>query len=93
MAIILLTIHCPQLLTSASGSLQPPLRDMCITVNPCWVEAMIVGLFVPAETECIREAILTSTAFLSHLPGLPDLLLDHMNIASHPSQLPPVFWH
>lgn len=39
---------------SASESLQPPLQSTWITVNPCWVEAMIVGLFVPAETEHFR---------------------------------------
>lgn len=53
-AITFLTVRSLRLPMSASESLQPPLQNTRIAVNLCWVEAMIIGLFVPAETEHFR---------------------------------------
>lgn len=49
-AITLPTINSLGLPMSASENLQKPQRTICITVNPCWVEAVTVVLFVLAET-------------------------------------------
>lgn len=49
-AITLPTINSLQRPMSASENLQQPQSAICITVNLCWVEAMMVGLFVFTET-------------------------------------------